>query len=156
MIDLSAAGTEGHGGSDAVALTVGCRFGVQATLASTAIMQVAPCLQPGIAIRSERWETSADHHGYLDSFGNRCERFELEAGAAHVEYEAQVVLADAADLVEPGAGEIPVGTLPDGVLSFVMPSRFCLPGRARPRGMAALRPSRPGLESRAGDRRLRP
>ncbi len=32
-----------------------------------------------------------------------------------------------ADLIEPDAQEIPVGSLPDEVLSYVMPSRFCLP-----------------------------
>ncbi len=127
MIDLADAGPQRHAGSGAVALTVGCRFGVEAALPSTAIMQVAPYLQAGIAIRSERWDTGAVHHSYVDSYGNRCERFELAAGASRVEYEAQIVLADAADLVDPSANEIPVALLPDAVLSFVMPSRFCLP-----------------------------
>jgi transglutaminase-like putative cysteine protease len=30
-------------------------------------------------------------------------------------------------VIEPGAAEVPVASLPDDVLSFVMPSRFCLP-----------------------------
>ena len=29
---------------------------------------------------AERWETDADHHGYLDLYGNRCERFTIPAG----------------------------------------------------------------------------
>jgi transglutaminase-like putative cysteine protease len=113
--------------SDALALTVGCEFGMASAQPATAIMQVAPYLQPGIAITSERWDTSADHHSYLDGFGNRCERFELVSGDSHVAYEAQVVLAAAADVIEPGAPEVPVTALPDDVLRFVMPSRFCLP-----------------------------
>jgi transglutaminase-like putative cysteine protease len=78
-------------------------------------------------IRGERWETAAEHHGYIDGYGNRCERFELGAGASQIAYEAQVLLRSPADLIVPDAAEIPVGALPDEVLSFVMPSRFCLP-----------------------------
>jgi transglutaminase-like putative cysteine protease len=90
-------------------------------------MQVAPYLQPQTAIAGERWSTNADHHSYLDHYGNRCERFELSTGDSHIEFEARVRLTGAADLIAPGAREIPVDSLPDEVLSYVMPSRFCLP-----------------------------
>ena len=113
--------------SDALALTVGCQFGMASSQPASAIMQVAPYLQPGIAISSERWETIADHHSYLDGYGNRCERFELVSGESQVAYEAQVVLAALADVIEPAAAEVPVTLLPDDVLRFIMPSRFCLP-----------------------------
>src|ERR1700737_4247315 len=85
---------------EALALTVGCRFGVDSVQPATAIMQVAPRPEPGVSIAGERWETSAGHHGYLDQYGNRCERFELTSGATHVTYEAQLVLARPADLIE--------------------------------------------------------
>ncbi|MEA2273751.1 MAG: hypothetical protein QOI98_2459 [Solirubrobacteraceae bacterium] len=112
---------------EAVALTVGCEFGLDSVMPTMAIMQVAPRTEPGVSIVSERWDTSAGHHGYVDHYGNRCERLELPPGASHIAYEAHVVLSHAADLIEPGAPEIPVESLPDDVLSFVMPSRFCLP-----------------------------
>jgi len=112
---------------EALALTVGCTFAVDSVQPATAIMQVAPCLDPGLSIRSERWETTANHHGYVDHYGNRCERFALDEGHSDITYEADVDLAHPADLIEPGAPEVPVGSLPDEVFSFVMPSRFCLP-----------------------------
>ncbi|HEX2703181.1 MAG TPA: transglutaminase family protein [Solirubrobacteraceae bacterium] len=91
-------------------------------------MQVAPLLlEPGVSVASERWDTSSEHHSYIDQYGNRCERFELASGGSHVGYEAQVVLAGPADVIEPGAREVPVEQLPDSVLSYIMPSRFCLP-----------------------------
>lgn len=90
-------------------------------------MQVAPRLQPGLVIRAERWETEAVHHGYLDHYGNRCERFRLDRGATRVAYEAQLLVLCPADVIKPNAPEVPVAALPDQVLSFVMPSRFCLP-----------------------------
>jgi transglutaminase-like putative cysteine protease len=111
----------------ALELTVGCRFGVDSSQPASAVLQVAPSRRPGVAVRGERWETGAEHHGYIDGYGNRCERFELGSGDSQIAYEAQVLLAGPADLIVPGAGEIPVGALPDEVLSFVMPSRFCLP-----------------------------
>jgi transglutaminase-like putative cysteine protease len=112
---------------EALALTAGCKFGLDSVQPATAIVQVAPCLQPGVSISAERWETNARHYGYLDHYGNRCERFELAAGGSQIAYEAQLVIACPADAIEPDAREISVAALPDQVLSFVMPSRFCLP-----------------------------
>jgi transglutaminase-like putative cysteine protease len=114
-------------GEQALALTVGCHFELASVQPAAAIMQIAPCPQPGVTIRGERWDTSAPHHGYTDHYGNRCERFALASGDSRISYEAQVLLSRPEDLVEPGAAELPVGSLPDEVLSFVMPSRFCLP-----------------------------
>jgi transglutaminase-like putative cysteine protease len=108
-------------------LSLGCVFGLESHGTAAAVMQVAPAPQPGLSIHRERWDTSAYHHCYVDPYGNRCERFELEAGATRVAYEAEVVLSTPADLIEPDASETPAVSLPDDVLSFVMPSRFCLP-----------------------------
>jgi transglutaminase-like putative cysteine protease len=112
---------------EALALTVGCRFELHSVQPAAAIMQVAPFPEPGVRIAGERWDTRADHHGYVDHYGNRCERFELPTGGSRVAYDAQVVLTHPADLVAPDALELPVASLPHEVLSFVMPSRFCLP-----------------------------
>jgi transglutaminase-like putative cysteine protease len=111
----------------ALALTVGCSFELATVQPAAAIVQIAPCPQPGLSIQGEQWRTSAPHHGYIDHYGNRCERFALATGDSRIGYDAQVVLSDPADLIEAQAPEIPVGSLPDEVLSFVMPSRFCLP-----------------------------
>ncbi len=126
-VDGAPSGHSGSVGEEALALTVGCQFGLFSVQPATAILQVAPYLQPDVIIRGERWDTSADHHSYADHYGNRCERFELATGNSHVAYEARIVLTRAADLIEPSASEVPVASLPDELLSFVMPSRFCLP-----------------------------
>jgi transglutaminase-like putative cysteine protease len=108
-------------------LRLGCTFGLEAVQRTTAIMQVAPRPQPGLTIEEERWDANAYHHCYVDHHGNRCERFELESGATRIAYAARVLLSGSADVIEPNAPETPVALLPDEVLSFVMPSRFCLP-----------------------------
>ncbi len=110
-----------------LALAVGCEFQVETTQSLSAVLQVAPCPHPGVRMHSERWETGYDHHGYIDLYENRCERFAIEPGTSRIAYDAELVLTDPADVIEPDAPEIPAASLPDEVLSFVMPSRFCLP-----------------------------
>jgi transglutaminase-like putative cysteine protease len=127
MPDLEPAGDSGPPNQQPLALTVGCRFGLASSQPASMIMQVAPRVGPGMSISSERWDTVAAHHGYSDHYGNRCERFALSAGDSRIAYEAQLLLSSPADRIEPDVRETPVGLLPDEVLSFVMPSRFCLP-----------------------------
>jgi transglutaminase-like putative cysteine protease len=126
-IDNLPPGDHNHAAPQPLALIVGCRFGFASVQPATAIMQVAPRLELGVGISSERWDSSAPHHSYVDHYGNRCERFRLAAGDAQIAYEAQLILDSPADLIDPGAAETPVERLPDQVLSFVMPSRYCLP-----------------------------
>ena len=113
--------------TDTLALIVGCEFEFEAAQPIAAVMQVAPSPGPGMQIQREQWHTASDHHGYLDRYENRCERFTIDAGSSRIAYEAELLLSDPADVIEPDAPETPVAALPDEALSFVMPSRFCLP-----------------------------
>jgi transglutaminase-like putative cysteine protease len=113
-----------HGG---LALEVGCEFEFEAAQGVTAIMQVAPAVEPAVTMRREQWDSAAEHHGYVDLYRNRCQRFMLPAGSSRVGYKAECSLASPADVIEPGAPETPASALPDDVLNFIMPSRFCLP-----------------------------
>jgi transglutaminase-like putative cysteine protease len=112
---------------DSLALSVGCEFELEATQSVAAVMQVAPYARPGVRMLREQWDTDCDHHGYADLYGNRCERFTIDAGSSRIAYDAEVLLTDPADVIEPDAPETPVSSLPAEVLHFVMPSRFCLP-----------------------------
>jgi len=127
MLEHQPADPYERGAQTALALTVGARFGLNSGQPAEAILQIAPSPGPGIAIGSERWETDAEHHGYIDHYGNRCERFALASGSSLLTYEAELLIAHPEDRIEPDTPETPVGELPDEVLSFVMPSRFCLP-----------------------------
>jgi transglutaminase-like putative cysteine protease len=112
---------------DALALTVGCTFELETTFAIAAVMQVAPGPGPGVRMQRETWDTGCDHHGYVDLYGNRCERLEVAAGSSRIAYEAQLLLAHPADVIDRDARETPVSALPHETIAFVMPSRFCLP-----------------------------
>ncbi len=127
VIDPLPTASQPHESKQPLALSVGCRFGLESVQAAAAIMQVAPGTAPGVGIRAERWDISTSHHGYHDHYGNRCERIEIAAGATEIAYRAELRLDHPADVIETGAAEVPIGSLPDEVLNFVMPSRFCLP-----------------------------
>ena len=127
MTDVTPRGDREAGSLDALALAVGCEFELKAAYPVSAVIQVAPCPQPGVLIRREQWDTASDHHGYVDLHANRCERFSIDSGSSRIAYEAELLLTAPADVIEPDAMETPVASLPDDVLSFVMPSRFCLP-----------------------------
>jgi transglutaminase-like putative cysteine protease len=105
---------------------VGCSFGFETPQPVSAVLQVAP-LAAGGQLRAERWDTAADHHGYTDLFGNRCERVTIAAGASRIVYEAEVVLTSPEDRIALGTPETPIMALPDEQIAFLMPSRFCLP-----------------------------
>ena len=87
------AGDDGAGRPGPLGLIVGCEFGLDSVQPANAIVQVAPRLEAGLSINAERWDTNAEHHSYVDQYGNRCERFELATGASQISYEAQLVLA---------------------------------------------------------------
>ncbi|MEA2183219.1 MAG: hypothetical protein QOF69_2404 [Solirubrobacteraceae bacterium] len=112
---------------DGLALTVGCAFELESTFSVAAVMQVAPSPDPRVQMHSERWDIGSEHHSYVDLYGNRCERLNIPAGRCTVAYEAQLTVSSPADVLEPDARETPVELLPDETISFVMPSRFCLP-----------------------------
>jgi transglutaminase-like putative cysteine protease len=107
-------------------LTVGCTFGFETPQAVSAVLQVAPSLHDQ-RVLSERWQTDANHHGYVDGFGNRCERIRIEAGASKLVYEAEVSLSSPNDRIAHGTPETPIMALADEHLTYIMPSRFCLP-----------------------------
>lgn len=61
---------------------------------------------------------------YTDSYGNLCQRILAPLGDLQIYTTVSAKTADAID-VSPGAPFIPVEQLPDGVLQFLLPSRYC-------------------------------
>jgi transglutaminase-like putative cysteine protease len=114
-------------GDRSLRLQVGCVFELRSANPTSAVLQVAPHDDQDVTIESERWDGVEGRRRYRDGFGNHCERFELPPGESRIEYTAEVALSDQPDLVAPEAVEVPPGELPDDVLSWTMPSRFCQP-----------------------------
>jgi transglutaminase-like putative cysteine protease len=92
----------------------------------SATLQVAPS-DATVQVCAERWLTDAEHHGYIDADANRCERLAIPAGASRLVYEADVEITEPGDVIARDAVETPIDQLPDELIRWLMPSRFCLP-----------------------------
>jgi len=62
---------------------------------------------------------------YRDMFGNICRRLVAPAGDLSIWGDGTVADSGALDIVDWGAGEIPVAGLPDDCLVYLMGSRYC-------------------------------
>lgn len=83
--------------------------------------------RPGQTLLSERLAVSSGVavHGYSDpASGNRFIRFDARVGPLIVNYQAQVQLAPPPAVYE-DLPEVPVGQLPNEVLHYLMPTRYC-------------------------------
>ena len=62
---------------------------------------------------------------YRDSFGNVCGRLVAPAGGVTLRGSALVRDSGLPDVVMPTAQQLPIDQLPDEVLQYLMPSRYC-------------------------------
>src|ERR1700688_4840293 len=62
---------------------------------------------------------------YRDSFGNICGRLVAPAGGVTLRGNALVRDSGLPDAVNPDAQQLPIDQLPDDVLVYLMPSRYC-------------------------------
>ena len=108
-------------------LHVGCEFGYESSALSPAVVMVQPRLDREHAVLREQWQTIPvlEQHGYLDLFGNRCERMTLPTGGSTLRYDAIVEVSGEPDPVQPEARQWLVQDLPDEVLVFTLASRYC-------------------------------
>src|SRR5205085_1014284 len=62
---------------------------------------------------------------YFDSFGNKCSRFVVPAGIVRLTGSSIVEMEDATDPIAADAQQWPMQDLPNAVLQFLLPSRYC-------------------------------
>jgi transglutaminase-like putative cysteine protease len=65
-------------------------------------------------------------HDYYDLYRNRCQRLTLPIGPSALTYDAVVEISGEPDAVDTSAIQHPVEELPDDVIIFTLPSRYCL------------------------------
>jgi transglutaminase-like putative cysteine protease len=108
---------------------VGCEFRYTAEVETAAVFQVQPSGAAAAMVLRQRWDTvpAIDRHGYTDLYGNDCQRLSLPVGETTLRYDATVEVPDATEDVDLDAAEVPVARLPDAVLLYTLPSRYCLP-----------------------------
>jgi len=80
--------------------------------------------QQWIAREEYRLVPSVPAFEFADSYGNLCQRLIAPPGTFLVQTAAEVSAADSMDQA-PGAAFIQIQNLPDSVLSYLLPSRYC-------------------------------
>ncbi|HEY0752425.1 MAG TPA: transglutaminase family protein [Ktedonobacteraceae bacterium] len=108
-------------------IRVGCEFRYEATWPTPTVMLVQPHPDYDQQIVYEDWQFTPDLTltSFHDIYNNHSRRFLLPTGVQSVRYDALVKVADSVDEVAPEAEQMPVETLPDDVLHYLLPSRFC-------------------------------
>jgi transglutaminase-like putative cysteine protease len=108
---------------------VGCEFVHLAAVDTPAVLQVEPLDAAPIQVVRRGWSAQPqfDLGHYTDLYGNPCARLILPAGRSTLRYDALVLVPDAPEDADERAPELPPERLPDDVLIYTLPSRYCLP-----------------------------
>jgi transglutaminase-like putative cysteine protease len=109
-------------------IDVGCEFTWTPEVPTAAVFQVEPRPDGPQLVRQE-WTTDPllRSRCYTDRFGNICRRLVLPPPNATIAFHARALVDDGVDDADPGAAELAPQDLPDDVIAFTLPSRFCHP-----------------------------
>ncbi len=109
-------------------IRVGCEFRYEATWPTPTVMMVQPYPDKAYRVVQESWQNTPDvaMHAFNDIYGNVSQRYMLIEGENVIRYDALVAVTDEYDEYKPDAKQMAVEDLPDDVLLYTLPSRFCL------------------------------
>ena len=110
-------------------IDVGCEFRYSAQVPTPAVVQVQPLREAPVTVLGAATSVTPDTpvRSYTDLYGNPCQRLVLPAGRSVIRYDALVEVPDATEDVDVTAQQCAPDDLPDDVLIYTLPSRFCLP-----------------------------
>jgi transglutaminase-like putative cysteine protease len=126
---MQLAGMESEGAMGQRTVLVGCDFVESSQFPVSAVFQVEPLESQSIKIVSAEWTTepTLDSHVYRDIYRNPCRRLTVPVGRSVMSYRATILVPDATEDVDLSAPECLPAELPDEVLLYTLPSRYCLP-----------------------------
>jgi transglutaminase-like putative cysteine protease len=127
-------------------IRVGCEFRYEATWPTPTVIQVQPHQDATHHILREVWQVTPhlSLHAYHDIYNNTCQRVTMPVGDLALHYDALVEVSDKWDEIAPDAVQMPVEELPDAVLHYTLPSRFCLSDVLSDRAWQLFGASEPG------------
>lgn len=107
-------------------LNVGCELSFEVQTATPLVLMLRPRSGAGQWIIREEYQISPTVNvtEFTDMYGNLCQRVVAPEGPFSIHFSATVQTADLID-VSPGAPYTPVENLPDTVLHYTLPSRYC-------------------------------
>jgi transglutaminase-like putative cysteine protease len=127
-------------------IRVGCEFQYDSPGPTPTIWQVRPRADRAQRLASESWGTLPwlPWTSYHDAFGNVCDRLTLPPGRTLLRYDAHVEVPGVFDDADKDARQVPVESLPDEAMVFLLPSRFCLSDVLRDRAWDLFGGTEPG------------
>jgi transglutaminase-like putative cysteine protease len=107
-------------------LDVGCSMEFESPWATPAILMLRPRSGEGQWVIAERYQIApeAPIAEFTDAYGNLCQRIVVPPGHTTISVEATVDTADDID-VDTTAPLVPIELVPDWILQFLLPSRYC-------------------------------
>lgn len=107
-------------------LAAGCQISFEAIAPTPLILMLRPRSGLGQWVAREDYllDPQVPAIEYSDTYGNLCQRLVAPVGSLQVTTRVLVETADAID-VKPGAPFVPIEDLPETVLQFLLPSRYC-------------------------------
>jgi len=133
-----------HG--ESLRIDVGCTFVFETAARVPVIFVVRPEAGGPKTFGVERFSTTpaTGYHDYADIYGNLCRRMVLPAGSFALEYDARMRTSARLDPSRPEAREVAVADLPDDVLLYTLPSRYCLSDVLAPKAVELFSHVEPG------------
>lgn len=128
-------------------LEAGCEIDFEADAPTPVILMLRPRSGYGQWVSREEYLLTPNVPviEYPDGYGNLCQRLIVPTGSFKVRSSAMVETADVID-VQPGAAYMPVQNLPENVLQFLLPSRYCPSDRMGELALEIVGDSQPGYD----------
>jgi transglutaminase-like putative cysteine protease len=102
------------------------RFAIPSPVAMVAVLHVHPSREKDLQEADELMiEPGVKTSSYVDSYGNRCTRFQALPGALRLRCNTLIEDSGEPDAVNPNAQEHPVNELPHETLRYLLNSRYC-------------------------------
>ncbi len=104
-----------------------CVFAYQVYNPTPVSMMLRPRRQGGQAIYKENFDINPSAHftEFIDSYGNSCQRATLPPGQVTITAEVEADVVETPPLPNPLPGFVNIENLPDDVMLYILPSRYC-------------------------------
>jgi len=128
-------------------LQTNCEFVFNIEVPTPFVLMLRPRsgAQQWVASEEYRLLPSIPVFEYMDPYGNMCQRLIAPPGDFSIRNRAEVLAADYMDR-EPGAPYIEVQNLPDSLLTYLLPSRYCESDRFGQMAMEITADVQPGYD----------
>lgn len=128
-------------------LNAGCQISFEAIAPTPLILMLRPRSGFGQWVIAEEYslEPLVSVVEYTDSYGNLCQRLVAPEGLLRIGTTFRVETSDEID-VQPGAPFVPIQNLPETVIQFLLPSRYCQSDRLADLACEIVADSAPGYD----------